>query len=93
MNPHHEYNLREMAIGGLRRLADALEAQQPSLRPRAVAYQSAATDIRAIQRLRQLAGGRGASAEVAEQRYRELIDAGWPGNEAFREARAALDQV
>lgn len=93
MSPDHEYTLREVVIGVLRRLADTLETQQAPLLPRAMAYQSAAIDIRAKQRLRQIADQRGASAEVAERRYGELVNAGWHGYDAFREVRAALDHV
>lgn len=93
MNPQQEYTLKATVIGALRGLVDALETQQAPLLPRAVAYQVTAVDLRATQKLRQIAAECGVSPQAAEQRYWEYVDAGWDGYKAFNEVLAELDHA
>lgn len=93
MNAQQEFLLTKVIIGGIRGLAEALEAQALQLQPRAVAYQMTALDTRAVSMLRDIASVNGVNPDWAEQRYWSRVDAGHLEQAAFDEVCAELESA
>lgn len=90
MNPLQVFTVKKMLIGALFGLVCALQMEEKQLRPRAIAYQRTALDLRAIHHLRELAAGLGFEPDLAEDRYWLYVSDGYGELEAADEVSAEL---